>query len=180
MKKRGAAEHPEAGARYGKGFQKLHAWTCPKPPKCPTDFVPCEWESRVLDYVDEVPDDYEVLWIIDLEKRYDPTLFFEHLEERYSAFCPKGNTWYKFAKQFSDLDEKPKLALFNFTHISSARLKKERLYSFINNLKDGRLFIPQWHSKTIHFDRPHTVCYSTYEPDYEMYSEPRWNIMRLS
>lgn len=137
------------------------------------------WQQRVIEWLNQPPNDRKVLWVWGNKGNDGKTFLARHLYSR-------GDTCYATGKSADVL-----YCLAN--RIASGAVTKQVIldyprsmeeyvsYQVIEQIKNGLAFSPKYESQTILLDPiPHVVVFANFPPIREKLSEDRWDIIELN
>lgn len=136
-----------------------------------------EWQKKVLDIVEQKPDERTIHWFWEPEGCSGKTSLVKHLVIKKDALIVggKGNDIKYAVSEFVNEGNQPKIILLNLTRSMEEYLSYESLEA----VKDGIFFSGKYESKQCVYDCPHVICFANFEPAKEKLSLDRWNIIRI-
>lgn len=132
---------------------------------------PHAWQASVMDIVNGIVHPRFVYWVVDRVGGKGKTHLTDHLITQNGAICFQGGT--SADCSFAWLGESP--AVFDFARNQADHVN----YTFIEQIKNGRVFSPKYESRMKSFPRPHVIVFANFEPDYTKLSADRWQILDL-
>lgn len=161
-------ENTRIGSVHIKGYQ------IPKP--IITEFK--EWQTNLLEKIKLEPDPRKIYWIVDPVGGQGKTTFCKHLVSTRSDtiyICGKASDMkYGIASWLET--KKMNIALLDYTR----SLENFISYEGIESVKNGIYYNTKYESKMVIFDVPHVICFSNFEPNLDMLSKDRWEVITLS
>jgi len=133
-----------------------------------------DWQQQLLDKLSEEADSRTVIFVVDKKGNTGKSYLCAYLErERDGVQIMKCG---KRDDMAFELDDNPKIVVIDVARSSSDFLH----YTFLEDLKDGRVFSPKYESHQKRFDAPHVVVMMNVDPDMTRLSEDRYDIMFVS
>ena len=132
-----------------------------------------EWQSQVVEYVSDPPSPREIFFIVDSNGNAGKTYLSDYLEsnfEKVQVMKPG-----KAADMAYEYDENTRILVIDVPRSKMSQF--EYMYSFLESIKDGRLFSPKYESCTKRFPSPHVLVFMNEEPDYNALSGDRYKIL---
>lgn len=158
-------EHSNVCARYPKfvrEYETMIAQTKIKPFDMPT---PRQWQSDLIEQLQQEPDDRTILWVVDYEGGKGKTFLAKHLVSKYNAFYTNGgksaDIFYAYQGQ--------RIAIFDFVRETQDFVN----YGALEAIKNGLFSSNKYESITKHFDPPHVLVLANFEATRGKLSEDR-------
>ena len=165
--------HPSVMARFP-NFARDVIRDLRAPIEVPTyDLRP--WQSRLVSVTNEDPDPRRIHFLVDRKGNSGKTYISDYLEstkEKVQVMKP-GRT----ADMAYEYDEETRILI-----IDVPRSKMDNfgyMYSFLESVKDGRLFSPKYVPVTKRFRPPHVIVMMNEEPDYNALSDDRYDVIQI-
>jgi len=133
-----------------------------------------DWQSLLLGKLDQDPDSRTVIFVVDKKGNKGKSYLCSYLERER-----KGVQIMKCGKRDDmafELDDNPKIVVIDVARSSSDFLH----YTFLEDLKDGRVFSPKYESHQKRFNPPHVVVMMNVDPDMTRLSEDRYDIIFIN
>lgn len=137
---------------------------------------PYPWQSYILNYIAEEPNDREILWIVDKKGGAGKTQLTKCLIDKFKAqFIGYGKA--------SDLlyiaAENPgqPIYAFDLTRSKPKDVGENDLYAALEQIKNGLICNTKYKGNTKIFDPPHVIIFSNQEPNLEAMSKDRWKVV---
>lgn len=135
-----------------------------------------EWQTNLVQRLSDDPDDRKVIFVVDPVGNTGKTWFAKHYcktheEAQYMEPAKKADMAYALR---SDL----RVLFINITRTSDSKTH-EYLYSFIESVKDGMVFSPKYESRMKYLPKCHVVVLMNMEPNYELLSSDRYEVIEL-
>ncbi len=141
------------------------------------DHTPYTWQQNIIDIVKGSPDPRKIHWIWEPCGNRGKTILCKHLVLKYNAIIVGGkcrDAMYAICKRLED--NKPvNIVIFDIPRSSQGRLS----YPTLEKIKDGLFFSSKYESGMICINIPHVIVFSNCEPQIELLSTDRWNIIKL-
>jgi len=164
--------HPSVMARHASFARQLLIDTAPKPEK--PDIVLFQWQKDLLDLLKGAPLDRKIHWYADGAGNAGKSTFATYLEaelENVQVLKPG-----KLADMAYNLDESTRILIMD-----CPRSREEVFpYSFLEDVKDGRVFSSKYESFTKRFPPVHVVVFANFLPEPAKLSADRPAIIELS
>ena len=132
-----------------------------------------DWQSRLVEILSTEPDPRQIVFVVDQKGNSGKTYFADYVETRFQnvQVMKPG----KSADMAYEYNEKTSILIIDIPRSKMAQM--EYLYSFLESIKDGRIFSPKYESVTKRFKPPHVIVMMNEEPDYLALSEDRYNVI---
>lgn len=164
-------EHPEVCAKYPGFVSQILQDTRPKPEKPAIQLR--EWQVELLNILKMNPEDRKIYWYCEAHGNRGKTTFATWLEaelDDVQIFTPG-----KHADMSYYLDEETKILIMD-----CPRSKEESFpYSFLEGVKDGRVFSPKYASGMKHVQKCHVLVLANFLPDMTKLSHDRLVIKEI-
>lgn len=134
------------------------------------------WQTRVVDLVTHDPSPRQIHFLVDKTGNSGKTYlsdFLESSQEKVQVMKPG-----KVADMAFEYDENTKVLIIDVPR--SKMDKFEYMYSFLESIKDGRLFSSKYEPVTKRFLTPHVIVMMNEEPDYLALSEDRYDVIEIN
>lgn len=167
--------YPEIQARHPRWVQQcFEAFEEPTPV---ADHPLREWQQELQEMLDGEPDPRKVLFVVDYEGDKGKSWFIRHYRKTHAdAFLLHPGKLHDMAFAFANVRPRPRVVF-----VDCPREKLDFFsYTFLENLKDGVLFVNKYESKMIEFPVPHVVMMMNQAPDRSKLSNDRYRIMTLA
>ena len=128
------------------------------------------WQKDAVKQLD-AQSNREVLWIVDSEGNKGKTYLSRYLVARGDCFLVRNGGTKDIAYSYNY----EKIIVFDFVRSTEDFIN----YGVIENFKDGFIFSPKYQSTVKYFENAKVICFSNFEPDKDLLSEDRWNIIYL-
>ena len=166
-----AQEHPESYVKFHRGFRALAQELEPLP-EAPA-FHPYAWQQRVLELLEEAPDDRTIIWVHDSKGGRGKSRLAEHLILAHAGMKLEGRLCdmkYLWEKEY-------KIAIFDVSRAAADH--SDHLYSMAEALKDGNFVSTKYETRFKVFPRPHVIFFANRMPDEGKWSKDRVKIVDL-
>ena len=135
-----------------------------------------EWQEHLNDLLTLPPNDREIIFVVDTEGGKGKTWFAKqyckaHDDAQYLEPAKKVDMAYA-------LQDSLRVLFVNITRTSEQKTL-DYLYSFIESIKDGMVFSSKYESRMKYYGPVHVVCMMNMEPNLDMLSSDRYNIINL-
>lgn len=143
------------------------------------DAVLHPWQSKYEDILLGDVDNRAVYWVYDYAGNTGKSFFISYMCAKHGAvsFSPARVVDLAFAYDMQ------KIVLFDLARTTAPSEDKshtlDSLYSFIEMLKNGRIFSSKYESVTKTFAPPHVLVVANFPPDKSKLSADRWNIEEI-
>lgn len=136
-----------------------------------------EWQKSLKVTIDGPANDREVIFVVDKEGNTGKTWFAKHYTKCHSdaQFMEPS----KKADMAYALQDNLRVLFINITRMTDTD-KSEYIYGFIESVKDGMVFSPKYESRMKYYDKTHVVVMMNHEPNTELLSADRYNIIYLN
>lgn len=137
------------------------------------------WQISLMDMVNELPDPRTILWVYDFEGNSGKTALAKHL------YISDPSKWFISKDMGTSRDASTTIqnALENgwtahgiIIDLPRQAENHERMYSYIEEIKDGFVTSQKYSGRTMAFDNPHVVVFANWKPKVECLSKDRWDI----
>ena len=186
----------EALKKYAKGPSDVCGILAGRSTVTKTDYrVKCKkreitlrsWQTKLLNLLKEVPNDRDILWIYDKEGGSGKNTFGDYLEDRepdlFFTTQDLGTSrdaatilanklesgWNQSADEWSSI-------LINLVRSSE---NHQRMYTYIEDMKDGRCTVQKYKGKSLRYDTPHVVVFANFLPIIKCVTISRWKVFRV-
>ena len=142
--------------------------------------TPRPFQQQILDLIKEEPDDRTIYWFWESQGNVGKTALARHI-------CIKNPNALYLTGKAADM----KYAVFNMVEagvdikvvlIDLTRTSKDftgSTYQGIEEIKNGIFFNNKYESKMCIFNPPHIICFANWEPNMNMLSEDRWEVIEI-
>ena len=134
------------------------------------------WQTQLVELLSQEPDPRKIHFLVDKKGNGGKTYicdFLESTQEKVQVMKPG-----KVPDMSYEYDEDTKCLIIDVPR--SKMDKFEYMYSFLESVKDGRLFSPKYEPVTKRFKTPHLVVMMNEEPDYLTLSEDRYDVIEIN
>lgn len=141
----------------------------------PTKLSP--FQQQIVDYCRGKPDSRIINWVVDKVGGIGKSDLVRYVLHHKLAWYL---TWSNTADMMTLIAEQgPRDAyFFDLPRSKSAKFSEQDLYSGIEQIKNGLVFAPKWHSSVQLTSKPHVFVFANWEPDKAQMSSDRWNIVQ--
>lgn len=133
------------------------------------------WQASVVELVSQEPSPRKIHFIVDQTGNAGKTYigdFLESTQEKVQVMKPG-----KVADMAFEYDENTLVLIIDVPRSKMDNF--EYMYSFLESIKDGRLFSPKYEPVTKRFKTPHLLVMMNEEPDYKALSEDRYDVIQV-
>lgn len=147
-----------------------------KPIKCITNLYP--WQQYIIDLINKEPDDRTIHWFWEPNGNTGKTALCKYICINYKALYVTGKTGdvkyalYKYLEKQQEIN----CVLFDYSRSQENYIS----YQALEDVKNGIMFSTKYESGMSIFNSPHVICFANFEPDINMLSLDRWNIINIS
>jgi len=134
-----------------------------------------DWQSKLLAYCSGTPHGREILFVVDPKGNAGKTYIADFLEEKLEGVQVMIPA--KLIDLAYELRETTKVLIVDVPRSKTGYI--EYLYSFLEFVKNGRVFSSKYEPVTKRFPPPHVVVMMNTEPDMSALSEDRYAFMRV-
>nr|WPR18610.1 MAG: replication polyprotein [Chemarfal virus 88] len=132
------------------------------------------WQKRLLEIIEQEPDDRKIYWIWEPVGNSGKTSFCKFLSARYNAMLLTGKANdMKYA--IANSPEYPRTVIIDCPRSMMDYIS----YPAIEEIKNAYFFCGKYESKSIIGNPPHLIVFANIEPDIEKLSLDRWEIIRI-
>lgn len=136
-----------------------------------------DWQKALDSQLSQPPDDRKVIFVVDLEGGQGKTWFAKqyckkHSDAQFMEPAKKADMAYALQDQL-------RVLFLNVTRTSDSK-NHEYLYSFVESVKDGMVFSPKYESRMKYYDKVHVVVMMNQEPNMDLLSSDRYDIISLT
>lgn len=140
------------------------------------------WQKTLFDILQKLPDDRKIIWIYDHNGNTGKSFFAEYMNEydrsKYRVFTDLGNN--KDASTVVENELKSGWMQHGcFINLARQTEHHERMYTYLENIKDGRMTTTKYSGKTIKFNTPHLIVFANFPPMVNKLSMDRWDIYHI-
>lgn len=169
-----ALEFPEIMARHPRWVQEVFAAFEEPPAFEEHELRP--WQADLQALLEGEPDPRKVIFVVDYEGDKGKTWFHKHYRNTHDdAYLLHPGKLDNMAYAFANLRPRPRVVF-----VDCPREKLDFFsYTFLENLKDGEIFVNKYESKMISFRVPHVVMFMNQAPDRNKLSNDRYTIWTL-
>lgn len=137
------------------------------------------WQQELHDELLREPDDRRVIWLYDKVGNSGKRILAEYMEDKYdNKFIATGDLG--TARDGATLIHNHLLAGWRpggiFINFTRSTENHERMYEYLENLKDRRVTGQKYSGRVIKFDMPHVVVTANFLPRFECMSLDRWDV----
>ena len=165
------AEHPVVMARYPVFARSIVSDLYPAPALPDHELRP--WQRSVVDRLHAPPDSRTVLFVVDERGNQGKSYLCEYLQQK------RENVQVLEPGRLADLayvyEQSTKILLVDVPRSRSKYLD----YSFLESIKNGRLFSTKYESRMIRFAPPHVVVFMNEAPDPNALSSDRYQYITI-
>lgn len=168
--KRVAREMPAVYAKFHRGLHALEAAL--EDPMPDPDFVPRDWQVKVLDLIKEAADDRHIIWVKDNVGNTGKSRLAVHLQKEHGACQLSGrmaDMAYMYDKEPVVCIDVPRTQAENMDH----------LYAFAESLKNGVICSTKYESRRKMFKPPHVIFFANVLPEAGKWSADRLILIDL-
>lgn len=169
--KRASTEFPEVFAKYSRGI-KATVDAQESPPK-DLSFKPRPWQARVLERLQQEPNDRTIYWITDRQGNQGKSRLAKHLVIVHDAAQLSG----KVADMAYGYN-KERIVIFDLTRTNAEMM--DYLYDFAEKLKNGYIYSTKYECRAKIFDPPHVLFLSNASYDRSKWTSDRCKEIDLS
>lgn len=147
------------------------------------EFIPRNWQQELHDELVKEPDDRHITWIYDEEGNSGKTAFGKWMEDLYPEkfiYTTDLGTTRDAATIIGNALQNGWEAWGMFINLSRTAENHDRMYSYIEELKDGRVTAQKYNGRVIRFDSPHIVIFANWMPKISNLSADRWKIRKMT
>jgi len=136
-----------------------------------------EWQADLAEKLSNAPDDRKVVFVVDPTGNTGKTWFAKH-------YC-KHNDDAQFMEPSKKADmayalqDSLRVLFINVTRTSDSN-NLDYLYSFVESVKDGMVFSPKYESRMKYYEKVHVVIMMNMEPNMDLLSADRYDIIELN
>lgn len=134
------------------------------------------WMEELISKLTDEPNDREILWVYSSKGGVGKTTFCKYMLCNYSClYLSKGNY-----RDLINMVYKSDMTNNNIVLIDIPRNSGNRIsYSAVEAIKNGLIMNSKYETGFKMFTPPHICIFSNDEPQYELLSEDRWNVVCL-
>lgn len=140
------------------------------------------WQEELDNLLNMEPDDRTIIWIYDTKGGTGKTYYAKYKcdieKSKYRIFTDLGTS-----KDSSTIVENELKSGWDswgmFINLSRQAEHHTRMYSYIENIKDGSVTTQKYSGKTLRFDPPHVVILANWPPITNQLSMDRWLIYKI-
>lgn len=146
------------------------------------EFVPRQWQSDLIDIIEQTTDRRSVIWAYDLAGGKGKTMLSDYLEacDPETTLCMSATgmnaSMNDVVRNWMESGHVPGLVLIDLPRNCSER---GSIYEFIENLKNGRLTCLKYKGSQLRFQPCKVVVFANWPPKVDMMSSDRWRIYRI-
>lgn len=135
-----------------------------------------EWQKELDAQLSQPADDRKVTFVVDKEGGQGKTWFAKqyckkHADAQFMEPSKKADMAYA-------LQDELRVLFLNVTRTSDSN-NQDYLYAFVESVKDGMVFSPKYESRMKYYDKVHVVVMMNQDPNMELLSGDRYDIMEL-
>lgn len=142
-----------------------------------SDVEPMKWQKSIIEYVrDGEVDDRKILWLWEAEGNSGKSTLVKHLCIRYGAICCGGrkkDSMYAISEYVKSKKKGPPIVCIDCCRGESV------CYNTLECIKNGLFFSSKYESGMCIFNPPHVLVFSNEEPDYDMLSKDRYEVIEV-
>lgn len=135
-----------------------------------------QWQSDLAETLQGPADDRKVIFVVDKDGGKGKTWFAKHYTKWHenAQFMEPA----KKADMAYALQDDLKVLFLNVTRTTEEK-NHDYLYSFVESVKDGMVFSPKYESRMKYYDKVHVVVMTNSEPNYDLLSSDRYDVIYL-
>lgn len=148
----------------------------PKPLRLIKDLY--EWQQRIVDLVQNEPDDRTVYWYWEETGNIGKTALCKYLCVKYNAICLSGkgsDCKYAIVKFHENTGTYPDIILYDIPRVMNDYVS----YDALESIKNGLFFSTKYESCQVVMNSPWVFCFSNSPPDTSKMSLDRWKIVAV-
>lgn len=135
-----------------------------------------DWQIELEKKLNDTPNDREIIWIYSDKGGIGKTSFCKYMLCKYEClYLSKGNYRDLINMVYKSDMNNNKIVLIDIPRNSGNRIS----YSAVEAIKNGLIMNSKYETGFKMFTPPHIAIFSNEEPQYDLLSEDRWNVVKL-
>lgn len=137
-----------------------------------------DWQQKVIDIVERGDNDRTINWVVDEDGNSGKSFLCKYLALKYDAIIGEGkenDILNQVLRMIEEEDKDPTLVL-----VDMPRAQRHTSYKVLEKLKNGMIYSGKYEGGQAFFDSPTIIVFANSEPQYEMMSSDRWNVLTTS
>jgi len=139
-----------------------------------------DWQAELINLHDEPPDPRTIRWYVDRLGNAGKSFVTKYLYLKHRVLVASGkkaDVFHQIAKRYEDEENEDE---FRMVILDIPRHQSEFTnYGLLEEIKNGLIMSGKYEGGTFVFETPHLIVMSNQEPDYNKFSQDRWDIQML-
>lgn len=132
------------------------------------------WQRDIVYECEQDPDDRTINWIWEAEGNRGKSALVKYLVVNHHAMIVSGKSA-DIKYQIASAEFTPDIIVYDIP-----RNKKNHVnFNALEDIKNGLFSSTKYETKMILIPTPHIFCFANFEPDLEMMSKDRWNVIEI-
>ena len=174
-------EHPTEFAKYHKGLCLIakgahHERVLAKEKEEMSSVILRDWQADLMAKLDSPPDDRKILWYWESQGNVGKSFFAKYLMATKDALvldCSK-----KADLTYMCREHTGSIILFNIVRSMDPDFMGH-VYGLAESIKDDFVISTKYETQRVPLGKQHVVVFSNQEPDYEKWSEDRYDVVKI-
>lgn len=138
-----------------------------------------QWQTKVLDFIDERPDSRTINWIYDPIGNCGKSFLTKYLaltREIIIADGKKDNIFNQVNRKLNEEEKEFELVILDIPRSSEGYIN----YGVLEQLKNGLIYSGKYEGGMCLFDDVHVIVFANFMPDRSQFSKDRWRIIEIT
>jgi len=162
----------KSDTRTGKQFVKGLRIIRPLKSLKPEQFY--DWQRKIVELTETEPDDRSINWYWDIKGNIGKSALVRYLVIHKGALLVSGKSA-DIKYQIANCKQPPDLIVYDIPRTAQNYIN----WTALEEIKNGIFCSSKYESKMVMMNSPHIFCFANFEPDTDVMSEDRWNIISL-
>lgn len=138
-----------------------------------------KWQQHIIDIINNKPDRRKIHWVYDEDGNVGKSYLCKYLATTKNIIIADGkkdNIYHSIFKMINEDKKIPTIIL-----VDIPRYNKDFInYGCLEQIKNGCIYSGKYEGGICLFKIPHVIIFSNQEPDYNMMSMDRWDVIRVN
>lgn len=157
-----------SGRQFVKGLRIV------KPLKCLKREELYTWQQEIVELTETEPDDRTINWYWDEEGNVGKSQLMRYLVINKEALLVSGKSA-DIKYQIANCKQPPDLIIYDIPRTAKNYIN----WSALEEIKNGVFCSSKYESKMVVMNSPHIICFANFEPNWEVMSSDRWNVVEI-